>query len=145
MSCDSDSDDNCGNCKSSPEKDQQCCALCPSTNERCKRKAVVGQHRCRQHGEKCRQLHSEYKEICKDLLELKYKDLDDDEFYMRYKSVQKCLSKRQEQTRLCYPGKNTDCYYNEKHDNIFKKYTGIINKYQKRFDKLDEKREKEKN
>lgn len=140
MSCDSDSDSNCKNCDIPPINEQQCCAICPSTGERCKRKAEKGKHRCLQHGQMCKDLHTEYKKVCEGLLDIIYEDLTDEEFYNKYKSVQLCLYKRKKQTEICYPGypnKYSDCYYNIKHEKILNKYEKILNKFKSRFEKLD--------
>lgn len=155
MSCDSDSDSNCKNCDIPPINEQQCCAICPNTGERCKRKAVKGKHRCLQHRKMCKDLHTEYKKVCEGLLDIIYEDLTDEEFYNKYKSVQLCLYKRKKQTEICYPGypnKYSDCYYNIKHEKILNKYEKILNKFKTRFEKLNllkkeefkEKKEKQK-
>jgi len=149
-SCDSDSHDSCSNCKT--KTDEQCCALCPITNERCKRKSAPGLSRCRQHNDLCKSLYNEYKDLCKDLFDIDFKDLNDDQFYKKYKDLEKCVAKRREQSRICYPfhdnkeKRETEykgCYFNDKHDRILQRYDHKIKKFKKRFDNIQKTRKGE--
>lgn len=145
--CDSLSEDSCSNCNF-PTSDHQCCSLCPITNKRCNRNAVPGLSRCQQHHNLCKSLYKEYKELCKDLFDTDFKDLDDEQFYKKYKDLENCVNKRKEQTRICYPPNNREtdykgCYFNPKHDQILERYEHKIKKFKKRFDMIKNSRKKE--
>jgi len=149
--CDSTSDDDCSKCLKE-SNDNQCCSLCLKTNERCKRKAEPGLSRCLQHHKLCKEMYNEYKDLCKDLLETDFNDLSDEEFIKKYKDLVKCVEKRREQSRICYPFHDNKeirekdykgCYVNPEHDIILKRYDHKIKKFKTRFDKLKNKKEKE--
>lgn len=145
--CDSESHDSCSNCNISTS-DHQCCSLCPITNKRCKRNAVPGLSRCRQHHDLCKSMYNEYKDLCKNLLDTDFKDLNDEKFYQKYKDLEKCVNKRKEQSRICYPPDNREtdykgCYFNPQHDRILQRYEHKLKKFKKRFDMIKKSRKKE--
>ena len=93
-------------------------------------------------------MYNEYKDLCKDLFDINFKDLDDQKFYKKYKDLEKCIDKRKEQSRICYPPDNREtnykgCYFNPQHDHILQRYEHKLKKFKKRFNSIKKEREKE--